>query len=159
PVGELHLTPRLRSPRRPEAGGRPALPELLRRLGPARATSRPVRAPDSPLPMFFLSGTCCGALGRSLQARGRRHPCDPGAAERAESAFPFGPRRSLALLAAQVGEPRQPPLAGQAVYGGQESLQPGERLLAFQPDQFGGALLPCVVPAARHLDLVLCDVL
>jgi hypothetical protein len=38
-------------------------------------------------------------------------------------------------------------------------LQPGERLLAFQPGQLGGTLLPRGVPAARHLDLVLRDLL
>src|SRR5262249_38264344 len=86
-------------------------------------------------------------------------PAAPGESGRTVSSFPFGPRRSLARLAAPVAEPRQPPLDGQAVDGGQEPLQPGERLLAFQPDQLGGTPLPRRVPAARHLDLVLRDVL
>src|SRR5438270_266407 len=51
-----------------------------------------------------------------------------------------GPWPSLARLAAQVGETRQPPLSGQAVDGGQEPLEPGERLFALQPDQLGGTL-------------------
>ena len=68
-------------------------------------------------------------------------------------------RRSFARLAAQVEETRQPPLTGQAVDGGQKPLQPGKRLLAFQPDEVGGTLLPRGMPAARNLDFVLRDVL
>src|SRR5262249_47969437 len=67
--------------------------------------------------------------------------------------------RSRPRPTAQVDEARQPPLDGQAVDGGQEPLQPLERLFAFQADQLRRAPLPRVVPAAGNQDLVIRDVL
>ena len=57
------------------------------------------------------------------------------------------------MLVADVDEPRHPFLAGQAVDSSKKLLQTGERLFAFQLDQFRCPLLSGIKPAARILRL------